>query len=73
MADAAESRAAQMARTGTDAPFRHVQSNPWCTLVPAVRVATTIMCGSIFAGAGTAGTVACYVSQLVYLTWDWAC
>jgi len=73
MADAAEARADQMARAGGGIPFRNVQSNPWCTLVPAVRVANIVVCGTIFSGTGLPGTVACYVSQLVYLIWDWSC
>lgn len=74
MADAAEARASQMARTGGSPQFKSAQFGQWCTLTPAVELAYTIVCSSYAASLGGAqALVACYVSQVVVIIWRWAC
>ena len=74
MADAAETRAAQVARNGGAVPYRHVQSGLWCTLQPAVQTASYLVCTSYAASIGGAQALtACYVSQVVVIIWQWFC
>lgn len=74
MAEAAEAKAAQVARAGQGQPFRNAQFGQWCTLQPAVELATTLVCSSYALSFGGAQAVtACYVAQVVITIWRWVC
>lgn len=74
MADAAEARAAQVAKMGGAPQFRNAQFGQWCTLQPALEMAYTLVCSSYaFSFGGAQAAVACYVSQVVVIIWRWNC
>lgn len=74
MADLAEARAAQVARSGGVPQLRHVQSGLWCTLQPAVEFAVQVVCANFVLGAGgVQGQVACAVAQMTIIVWRWVC
>lgn len=76
MADAAEAKAARVARSGTGSPFRNAQLewNLACRFEPEIQLASTIICDAAMIGAGGAPVqVACRVSQIVVVLWRWFC
>jgi len=76
MAEAAEAKAARVARSGSAAPFRNVQLE-WgmgCRFEPEIQLASVIICDLASAGVGGApAQVACRVSQIVVVLWRWFC
>ncbi len=76
MADAAEAKAARMARSGNAAPFRHAQLE-WgmgCRFEQEIQIASTVICELAAAGIGGAqAQAACSVSQLVVVLLRWIC
>ena len=74
MADLAEARAAQVARSGGAAQFRHVQSGLWCTFQPAVEFAVQIVCANfVLSAGGVQAQVACAVAEMTVIVWRWVC
>jgi hypothetical protein len=75
MADAAEAKAARMARTPDARPFRNAQwSGLFCNFQPEIEVASQVICDLSYAGIGGAQVVvACRVSMIVVVVWRWIC
>ncbi|MGE0392238.1 MAG: hypothetical protein AB7I25_00375 [Vicinamibacterales bacterium] len=76
MADAAEAKAARMARSGNAPPFRNAQLewNLACRFEPEIQLASQIICDVASTGVGGAqAQVACRVSVIVVYLWRWLC
>lgn len=75
MADAAEARAARMARTPDARPFKNAQwSGLFCNFQPEIEVASQVICDLSYAGVGGPQVVvACRVSMIVVVVWRWIC
>lgn len=74
MADAAEAKAARMARNPDARPFRNAQSGLFCLFQPEIEVASQIICDLSTAGiGGPQVVVACRVSMVVVVVWRWLC
>jgi len=73
MADAADARAARMARNPDAQRFRNAQGL-FCLFQPEVEVASQIVCDLANIGVGGAPiVVACRVSLVVVVLWKWIC
>lgn len=74
MAEAADAKAAQMARSSSGPALKHAQWYLLCNYQQEIQLASQIICDVSYAGVGGAQVaVACRVSQVVVVLWRLVC